>query len=108
MNGSPPDVRAMDRDTAKRLDRGIEWVDWANIPPGIERWSIDAPSGRLAGLRAGPWGAPRVLLVPGVTGSKEDFALMLPLFAEAGYLAESFDLAGHYESFDAGPEQLDP
>jgi pimeloyl-ACP methyl ester carboxylesterase len=46
---------------------------------------------------------PRVLLVPGVTGSKEDFSLMLPLLAQAGFRVESYDMAGQYESADAGP-----
>ena len=50
----------------------------------------------------------RVVLFPGVTGSKEDFTLMLPLLAEAGYRVEAYDLAGQYESRDAGPENLDP
>src|SRR3546814_17370959 len=50
----------------------------------------------------------RVVLVPGVTGSKEDFTLMLPLLAQAGYRVESYDLAGQYESYRAGPERLVP
>jgi pimeloyl-ACP methyl ester carboxylesterase len=33
---------------------------------------------------------------------------MLPLLAEAGYRVEAYDLAGQYESRDAGPENLDP
>jgi len=93
---------------ARRLDAEIDGVDWARIPPGIARWTIQAPSGPLAGLRAGEEGRPRILLVPGVTGSKEDFVLMLPLLAAAGYEVTTFDLAGHYESIDAGPERLDP
>ena len=48
------------------------------------------------------------MLVPGATGSKEDFVLMMPLFAAAGYRVESFDLAGQYESADAGPWNLAP
>ncbi len=43
-----------------------------------------------------------------MTGSKEDFTLMLPLLAAAGYRAEAFDMAGQYESWAAGPENLDP
>ena len=106
--GTPIDVRTLRGAEARRLDRDIEGIDWARIPPGIDRWSIDAPSGELAGVRAGDPGRPRILLVPGVTGSKEDFLLMLPLLAAAGYRVESYDLAGHYESIDAGPERLDP
>ncbi|MDR2997204.1 MAG: alpha/beta hydrolase, partial [Microbacterium sp.] len=50
----------------------------------------------------------RVMLVPGMTGSKEDFVLMMPLLAASGYRVESYDLAGQYESFRAGPERLGP
>ena len=49
-----------------------------------------------------------MVLVPGATGSKEDFVLMMPLFAAAGYRVESYDLAGQYESWAAGPWNLDP
>ena len=43
-----------------------------------------------------------------MAGSKEDFVLLFPLFAAAGYRVESFDIAGHYGSVDAGPQNLDP
>jgi pimeloyl-ACP methyl ester carboxylesterase len=33
---------------------------------------------------------------------------MLPLLAAAGYRVESYDMAGQYESADAGPEKLHP
>jgi pimeloyl-ACP methyl ester carboxylesterase len=85
------------------LDEALPDIDWAIQPQGAERGWVDAPSGRLATLAMGEPGHPRVLLVPGVTGSKEDFALMLPLLAAAGYRAESFDMAGQYESATAGP-----
>ncbi len=53
-------------------------------------------------------GHPRVVLVPGATGSKEDFVLLAPLLAEADYLVESYDLAGQYESASAGPSHGEP
>lgn len=62
-----------------------------------------APTGDLAVVSLGDPRNPRVVLVPGVTGSKEDFVLMLPVLAEAGYYVQSFDLAGQYESRTAGP-----
>jgi pimeloyl-ACP methyl ester carboxylesterase len=65
---------------------------------------FDAPSGKLATVTMGNPRHQWVVLVPGVTGSKEDFALMLPLLAEAGYFALSFDMAGQYESAEAGPK----
>jgi len=85
------------------LDEALPDIDWTVPPPGAERGWIDAPGGRLASLVMGEPGHPRVVLVPGVTGSKEDFALMLPLLAAAGYRVESYDMAGQYESAAAGP-----
>lgn len=69
---------------------------------------IEVPSGSLARVTMGPPDGRRVVLVPGATGSKEDFRRVLPLLAEAGYRAESFDLAGQFESAGAGPERLAP
>ena len=102
------DVRRIDDDRARELDRALGEVDWRHRPPGVERVSFAAPSGELAGLVAGDPAAPRVVLAPGVTGSKEDFILMLPLLAASGFRAESYDLAGQYESHAAGPERLEP
>lgn len=78
------------------------------LPEGARLRSFDAPSGALALIEAGDPAHPRVLLVPGVTGSKEDFAIMLPLMVGAGYFVQSYDLAGQYESAAAGPENLRP
>jgi pimeloyl-ACP methyl ester carboxylesterase len=44
-----------------------------------------------------------VLLVPGFTGSKEDFLALLPLLARAGWDAVTYDQLGQYES----PHSLD-
>ena len=55
-------------------------------------------------LDAAPSGAPRgtALLVPGYTGSKEDFIALLEPLAEAGYRAVAVDGRGQFES--AGPD----
>lgn len=98
----------VDFEEARRLDAAIGDIDWRVFPDGTERTMFDAPSGALARVALGPADGPRVVLVPGATGSKEDFVLMMPLFAEAGYRVESFDLAGQYESASAGPEHLSP
>ncbi|MTE15834.1 alpha/beta fold hydrolase [Nocardia aurantiaca] len=45
-----------------------------------------------------------VLLVPGFTGSKEDFEQMLPLLAAAGYRAVAYDQRGQWES--EGPDDV--
>jgi pimeloyl-ACP methyl ester carboxylesterase len=105
---SPQEFGSGVYDEAARLDDALTDIDWTLLPPGTERLWLDAPSGRLAGIALGDPAAPRVLLLPGVTGSKEDFVLMLPLLAAAGYRVESYDLAGQYESAHAGPEHLTP
>lgn len=95
-------------DEALQRDQAILDVDWHVFPEGTERDLFAAPSGLLARVRLGDPDAPRVVLVSGVAGSKEDFVRLFPLFRDAGYRVESYDLAGHYESVDAGPQNLDP
>lgn len=95
-------------DEAARRDAALGDIDWTALPDGAVRGSFDAPSGPLATLALGSPGNPRVLLVPGATGSKEDFVLMLPVLAAAGYYVLSCDIAGQYDSAAAGPENLTP
>lgn len=46
-----------------------------------------------------------VLLVPGFTGSKEDFAPLLPLLADAGWQVATYDQRGQFETAaDAGDD----
>lgn len=117
MPGSPASAEgpsAPDDDFARRMaeaqqrDAAIGPRDWSIWPAGAERATVDAPSGPLAHVAMGPAEGERVLLVPGMTGSKEDFVLMMPLLAASGCRVEAYDLAGQYESFRAGPERLDP
>ncbi len=98
----------MDREQAARLDEQLPDRDWTELAEGAVASTFDAPSGPLAVISLGDPGNPRILLVPGVTGSKEDFTLMMPGLAEAGYYVQSYDLAGQYESYRAGPENLAP
>lgn len=65
---------------------------------------IDIPGGPLAAVQLDPVGPARgtVVLVPGFTGSKEDFRLLLAPLASAGYRAVSYDQRGQYES--PGPD----
>ncbi len=102
------DVRALTAADARHLDEAIEDRDWSVVPDGFERVVFAVPSGELAGFAVGDPAGPRVVLVPGVTGSKEDFVLVMPLLAKAGFRVVSFDLAGQYESAAAGPERLTP
>lgn len=85
------------------LDAAIGDLDWTALPPGARTAVFDAPSGGLATLSMGDPSLPAVVLVPGVTGSKEDFLLMLEPLAAAGFHVLSFDMAGQYQSADAGP-----
>jgi pimeloyl-ACP methyl ester carboxylesterase len=90
-------------DAALRLDAALPDLDWSELPAGAVRTMIEAPSGSLAALQLGAVDGPPAVLVPGVTGSKEDFVLMLPLLAAAGVRVTAYDMAGQYESATAGP-----
>lgn len=95
-------------DDALERDLAIPDLDWRAFPGPTVRDVHPAPSGGLARVALGAGERGRVVLVPGATGSKEDFTLMFPLLAGAGYRVESYDLAGQYESAGAGPENLVP
>lgn len=95
-------------DDAALLDAGLGDVDWFVPPAGSVRRTLDVPSGKLAAMTLGKADDPCIVLVPGATGSKEDFSLMMPDLANAGFFALAYDLAGQYESAAAGPENLVP
>lgn len=66
---------------------------------------VDVTGGALATLRCDPPGASErapVLLVPGYTGSKEDFRLLLAPLASAGHRAVALDQRGQFQS--PGPD----
>ncbi len=92
-----------DDDEARRLDAALPDIDWSIAPVGTVFSRFAAPSGDLAVAALGDPEDPRVVLIPGVTGSKEDFYLLAPILVAAGYYVQSFDMAGQYESADAGP-----
>jgi pimeloyl-ACP methyl ester carboxylesterase len=80
---------------------------FVDLPAGVraDRWRVRG--GERAVLHAGPRDARAwVLLVPGFTGSKEDFIAVLPLLAEAGVGAVAFDQLGQFES-DASADPSD-
>jgi pimeloyl-ACP methyl ester carboxylesterase len=66
--------------------------------------TIQIEGGSIAALEGGPADGPAVLLVPGYTGSKEDFGPLLDPMAAAGFHAVTIDLPGQFES--PGPEDL--
>ncbi|MFD0278460.1 alpha/beta fold hydrolase [Kitasatospora sp. NPDC127111] len=69
--------------------------------PGCARaLRLTTARGEFAALRAEPAGALRgsALLVPGFTGSKEDFIALLEPLAAAGYRVTAVDQRGQYET----------
>ncbi|MFI9719109.1 alpha/beta fold hydrolase [Streptomyces sp. NPDC052396] len=76
------------------------------LPPCARAYRLATARGEFAVHDARPDGPPRgtVLLVPGFTGSKEDFIAVLGPLAEAGYRAVAVDGRGQYESGGPGDE----
>ncbi|MFC4122407.1 alpha/beta fold hydrolase [Nonomuraea zeae] len=77
-----------------------------DLPPGVAPQKIETPQGTFAALEALPvsgvverWPA---LLVPGLTGSKEDFIAVLMTLAQSGRRVVAIDLRGQYET--PGPD----
>jgi pimeloyl-ACP methyl ester carboxylesterase len=72
------------------------------LPEVVRRRTFWTAGGRLAALEAAPADHVPVrgvaVLVPGFTGSKEDFILLLPPIAAAGYRVIAYDQRGQYES----------
>ena len=93
----------MTAEAAYGLDEALPAIDWAVAPEGTRAYRFAAPSGELAAWDLGDPEGERVVMVPGITGSKEDFALLAPILAGQGYFVQSYDLPGQYESADAGP-----
>lgn len=77
-----------------------------SLPPGVRRTNIETSRGAFAALEALPGsGVPErrpALLVPGLTGSKEDFLAVLHTLAASGRRVVSIDMRGQYESI--GPD----
>lgn len=72
------------------------------MPDGVRPATVDTRRGSFAALEAlPPTGICErrpALLVPGFTGSKEDFLPVLPLLAAAGRRVTAIDMRGQYES----------
>ncbi|MGW4643492.1 alpha/beta fold hydrolase [Sphaerisporangium sp. NPDC004334] len=76
------------------------------LPPGVRAQRITTPVGTFAALEALPVsGVPErwpALLVPGYTGSKEDFIAIFQTLAQAGRRVVAIDMRGQYET--EGPD----
>ncbi|MFI0353563.1 alpha/beta fold hydrolase [Actinomadura sp. 9N407] len=72
------------------------------LPPGVRRTSVETSRGSFAALEALPGsGVPErcpALLVPGYTGSKEDFLPALQTLARSGRRVVAVDQRGQYET----------
>ena len=83
------------------------------LPPGVEAVRVPTERGELAALEGRPPGDAHggrlpVLLVPGFTGSKEDFIAVLPPILAAGHRVLAIDQTGQYESAgEADPTSYD-
>ena len=77
-----------------------------DLPHGVRRTTVDCARGTFAALEATPPGGAgergTALLVPGYTGSKEDFIPILGPLAAAGRRVVAVDLRGQYQT--AGPD----
>ena len=80
-----------------------------DLPDGVERTTIHTSRGSFAALEAVP--VPGVcerdaaLLIPGYTGSKEDFLAILDQLAASGRRVFAIDMRGQYET--PGTDDLD-
>jgi len=76
------------------------------LPEGTRRGTVETARGSFAALDAVPAAGPcelgTALLVPGYTGSKEDFIAILGQLAAAGRRVIAIDLRGQYQT--AGPD----
>jgi pimeloyl-ACP methyl ester carboxylesterase len=76
------------------------------LPPGVRRTEIDTSRGTFAVLEALPGSGVcergPALLVPGFTGSKEDFIAVLQTLAGAGRRVVALDMRGQHET--PGPD----
>jgi len=79
-----------------------------DLPDGVRRTTIRTSRGMFAALEATPasgvceWES--ALLVPGYTGSKEDFLAILNLLADRGRRVTAIDMRGQFET----PAAADP
>ncbi|WP_433477442.1 alpha/beta fold hydrolase [Spirillospora sp. CA-142024] len=83
---------------------------FVSLPPGVRRTTVETSRGPFAALEALPGsGVPErcpALLVPGLTGSKEDFLAVLQTLAASGRRVVAIDMRGQYESLGPDDESV--
>lgn len=84
---------------------GVSIPPTVRRPVGVQALTLRIRRGELTALHAGSPDDPTVVLVPGFTGSKEDFLPLLPALAEAGMHPLAYDQLGQYESAGTGRAQ---
>jgi pimeloyl-ACP methyl ester carboxylesterase len=84
----------------------VSTPQFLTLPPGVRRTDIETSRGTFAALEALPGSGISergpALLVPGFTGSKEDFISVLQTLAGAGRRVLALDMRGQYET--PGPD----
>jgi pimeloyl-ACP methyl ester carboxylesterase len=72
------------------------------LPPRVDAVTLGTARGAFAAhtIRT-EHPVAHILLIPGWTGSKEDFTVLLPLLAAAGFDATTYDQRGQYETVGA-------
>src|SRR6201996_8456956 len=83
------------------------------LPEGTRRNTVETARGEFAVLDAMPAAGPcelgTALLVPGYTGSKEDFIAVLGQLTAAGRRVVAIDMRGQYQTPGPdGPDAYDP
>jgi len=70
------------------------------LPHGVEAVTLDTARGPFAAHVATAFGDAlgHILLIPGWTGSKEDFTPILPFLATAGFHVTAYDQRGQFET----------
>ncbi|MCH4209898.1 alpha/beta fold hydrolase [Bifidobacterium sp.] len=102
-----------DKAGAKSRVHPIEPFGALKKPESLQALGIDLAVGTITALRGEPgWGAPRrvpargvILLVPGYTGSKEDFYDLMPLLAARGWDVWAISQRGQADS--AAPQGVE-
>jgi pimeloyl-ACP methyl ester carboxylesterase len=83
-----------------------------DLPDGVRRTTIRTARGAFAALEAVPASGvcerEAALLVPGYTGSKEDFLAILDLLADGSRQVVAIDMRGQFETPGAGPDGYTP